>query len=664
MSVPFTLTVDWTNAGSFTASADDVSGRIKNDLGIVIDRGGDQPAILSPPMAGSMLFRLDNRSRDYSANNSTSPLAGLIVPGHPVRLKSDYLGITATATAGTGSAYDSIDGVSSYTIQAGDVLTYDIWWVGTTDFAAVDLDDGAGTRLKNLGAVDQNGLNAAPATNIASLAYNTWYSRQIPLPAGIIGKTISRFLIGIDSTWSVGDAGTKRPLVRNIRILDATRQTVQKTIFVWSDSSVTHTSRYTANGCSIDPSDWLQSWPLWGGYLDVPRQRSASEYLDVEFPCLGGLARLKNKLVSTALYQNITITSCLTVILDAVGWPSGTGFGGRMIDTSATTLSWWWLNNEDAYGAVMALLNSEGPGADIFEDNQGRFTFFSRTHKLTAVRSTDSQADLRDRDAPGYEPLFSRPWTYSESIKNIVNAATVTVVTRALQTSQVIWTVGTTISLSPSEVYRIDAVAASPFKTALTPVLGTDYALVSGSLSSIALNRTSGQRLTITITAGATGAVIDSAALDGTGLQLRARPVTIQQTFALNNTIDTSASIAKYGVQSWNSSYRPDIAVNVAQQLVNGVVSIYQNPRAQLSVTVNNATPGRQRQHLEREIGDRVTVRESQSGTEMDVWISRIQQQITHGGASHVVTFGCDQVFPQSYFVLDTSALGTDVLGF
>jgi hypothetical protein len=90
--------VDWSDAGTFTGTGENVTARVFARPGIISSRGRDQIRALTPPAAGTFQAELDNVSRDYSPENSTSPLDGLLYPGHKVR---------ATVFIGTEVLYDS-----------------------------------------------------------------------------------------------------------------------------------------------------------------------------------------------------------------------------------------------------------------------------------------------------------------------------------------------------------------------------------------------------------------------------------------------------------------------------------------------------------------------------------------------------------------------------
>lgn len=130
-----------------------------------------------------------------------------------------------TGIGGNDYHYVALTGPASYTLQAGDVLQYDVYWAKrgpAPQRIAVDLAGTLGATpvtLRASSAVDQNGLAAHPNTDLTARARGTWYHRDIPIPAGLQGATINTYLIA--SECDAGEAGTTvrpRAFLRNIKI--------------------------------------------------------------------------------------------------------------------------------------------------------------------------------------------------------------------------------------------------------------------------------------------------------------------------------------------------------------------------------------------------------------------------------------------------------------
>lgn len=82
------IEVDWNDDGDFSDTGEDVTARVDGDAGIVWSRGKDQIRQFAPGAAGQLGFLLNNYSKDYSPGNGSSPIAGLVTPGKAVRISS------------------------------------------------------------------------------------------------------------------------------------------------------------------------------------------------------------------------------------------------------------------------------------------------------------------------------------------------------------------------------------------------------------------------------------------------------------------------------------------------------------------------------------------------------------------------------------------------
>lgn len=151
-------------------------------------------------------------------------------------------------TTGSGSHYEYRDmaDVTDYTLQSGDYLEYDIYWTSSSDFCAFDFVCTDNSTLRDwAGVVDQNGLGVHPAIDISAYANGAWYSRVIAIPAGMIGKTVNRYLIATDGA---PNSSTKSSYLKNIRITNGSG-TVRKFIADKNEDSYLLTS-YDERGIS------------------------------------------------------------------------------------------------------------------------------------------------------------------------------------------------------------------------------------------------------------------------------------------------------------------------------------------------------------------------------------------------------------------------------
>lgn len=367
---------------------------------------------------------------------------------------------------------------------------------------------------------------------------------------------------------------------------------------------------------------------LFEGRVEAAVQHPETGQQSVGIEAIGVMNRLVGKTVSTALLENATADACITALLDAAGFPAA----DRTLGVGQTTLNYWWLDEEDAWRALVTLVNTEGPNATLYEVGKV-LTFENRNYRWETTRSNTSQATFR---GTGTEPLHSAPFIYDDGLRNVVNVCKVEIVTRTIAAVAVIWSFAPALSLAASEVktFIVRTSNADPFKGALDPVAATDYTLVSGAIASATLNRTSGGNATLTITAGAAGATL-------TGLQVRAEAITVATRTTIQNSVSTTASQTANGLKTYTLSVRPDISAAYALAFCDYVVSLWQSGRPTVTIAVNNGNATRLAQCLDREVSDRITVVEARSGLNQAVWINAINHRFSRG--YHVTTFGCEQ---------------------
>ncbi|MGA9771455.1 MAG: hypothetical protein WBV94_20650 [Blastocatellia bacterium] len=88
MAFPFGGLVDWNRAGNYLGTGKNVTSRMRSANGLSWGRGKDQDQERAPAAAGEATFVLDNRSRDYSPGNASSPIHPNVRPGCNARIRS------------------------------------------------------------------------------------------------------------------------------------------------------------------------------------------------------------------------------------------------------------------------------------------------------------------------------------------------------------------------------------------------------------------------------------------------------------------------------------------------------------------------------------------------------------------------------------------------
>jgi hypothetical protein len=82
----YTLGILWSRAGDYTGPLEDVSSYVPKSPDIVASWGRGDPRATADGVAGKLDFVLNNYQRQFSPENTASPIAGRQVPGTPVRL--------------------------------------------------------------------------------------------------------------------------------------------------------------------------------------------------------------------------------------------------------------------------------------------------------------------------------------------------------------------------------------------------------------------------------------------------------------------------------------------------------------------------------------------------------------------------------------------------
>lgn len=115
----YKLYVDWNADGTFVAVRDDLTKRVLDGRSpITIAYGRDTARTGSPISPGEAAFALNNQSRDYSPDNASSPLTGLVIPGRSVYIKGVLSGVDQPLFLGYLDDFDLQPGRDARYIQA------------------------------------------------------------------------------------------------------------------------------------------------------------------------------------------------------------------------------------------------------------------------------------------------------------------------------------------------------------------------------------------------------------------------------------------------------------------------------------------------------------------------------------------------------------------
>ncbi len=161
-----------------------------------------------------------------------------------------------------------------------------------------------------------------------------------------------------------------------------------------------------------------------------------------------------------------------------------------------------------------------------------------------------------------------------------------------------------------------------------------DYVLASGSIASITLSRTSGADCVLTITAGASGALIE-------GLQVRGQLVTVTATTQVTNTVDASDSIADYGDRPFKPTTRKEMSQSFAQSYCDDTVSYYKDPKVNVQVQMLGFDDALLEQMVSLDVSHRVTITDSHSGLNKDFYIEKVKHD--YDEFNLYTTFFCEE---------------------
>lgn len=422
-------------------------------------------------------------------------------------------------------------------------------------------------------------------------------------------------------------------------------------------------TNYDEPGVGYDegiPWDGLRTRGILTGLIEEPRQLPARQKRAVGISALGSMARLRGVTVSTPLYTSIRTDTAFGYLLDAAGWPAG----DRVISTGDTTLSYWWLDSANAWDAAVALLEAEGAGASLYEDGQGRIHFENRNYRLTTTRSTTSQATY-DETITGATDLGFTDFSYEPNWREVYNSITLNLKSRAVGSTAKVWEYGAVLSLAANETKIVYAElrGEDPVSSYTNLTVTTDYVVTAGSLVSVTTAWPSANLGMFTFVAGASGATVAGPASATTGPQARAARLSETSSQRITQTVSGSTLLSSTRTLDLTPTSGVIHSAAGAQSLVDAAVTYYRDPRPTISIGLAGSSVAMAQECCDREISDRITIQESQTGFEGDVWIEQIIWRLDSGALIRA-GFVCSRVLDAATPALwDTGLWDTDVWG-
>jgi hypothetical protein len=166
----------------------------------------------------------------------------------------------------------------------------------------------------------------------------------------------------------------------------------------------------------------------------------------------------------------------------------------------------------------------------------------------------------------------------------------------------------------------------------------------------LTLSRTTGSSATVFVKAIGGPAVID-------GMRLRAYPVRVASTFQVH--AEDSTSIDRYGRRSYSQD-APWAGIHDAEAIAQVLLAHRAERLPIISLRMVNGSDTRLTQQLSRDLSDRVTIVDAETGLNDEFYIERIEHTISEAGKFHETTFGLEKAatIPANVFRFDTAGQG------
>lgn len=367
---------------------------------------------------------------------------------------------------------------------------------------------------------------------------------------------------------------------------------------------------------------------LWCGVVDTIKQNPMLGDESVDVTCLGVISFLTGKPpfghgpLSTAVHLLETTDELIQEILDQVNFPGdfslGDGNPGEVIS------AYWWAEGKDPWTAILELLNSEGPNASLYETAYSwNLNFYNRVASESGRMATP---EAEFTDVPAGAIQIARPFNYDDGLDRLINYVRWELSERIFDAEvSNVWNYNDPLSLDPDEIatFGVSDSSSVPFTGTTSLAEGIDYVVLSGSVASISLDRESGETATLTVAASVAGVDIQF-------LQVRARLLSIVRKTVYVNTVGAplDTGIAKQGFNgpTWEGIFSSYIIENI-----NSMVVLWSNGRPMVFLTLQDINDDVLYEQVYRELMDRITVVETQSGISQDYWITNIKHTVTPG---------------------------------
>lgn len=376
-------------------------------------------------------------------------------------------------------------------------------------------------------------------------------------------------------------------------------------------------------------------FPLFTGYTDS-WQVSADNYplVVADFAAFDLLGRLAETTISTQVLQNVTTDVAAQTVLAAAGIVTSV-----IVETGATTLGYWWVDNQTALAALNDIALHEG--GTFFIDRYGYFRFWNRYHYLDDTTVTATLADS----------THVKKVAWRSTARDVINRAVVSCPVYTAGSTAVIWSLGATLTLAANEVVVFQVSSSDPFINAINPAVGVDFFYTALPAPTLALYATSGKATHLTVTNGVSPNTV-------TGIQVRAQPLTKTRTVEWFS--EDIASQADYGIKEYRATLEHLSDPNVGKDFADYMLLRYAKPLEAIEVTLKAGTGDSAEAVLATEVnaffGDRVALSLASVGVAWEGFIQAYDHRIR--GEFHEATFTVERSYPDSMLTLDDNVYG------
>ena len=321
------------------------------------------------------------------------------------------------------------------------------------------------------------------------------------------------------------------------------------------------------------------------GRIERPdyRETFIGRYVDLDI--IGNTGALLRVDVDTVHYAAINMDDAVVAILDEAGWPAA--FRDLQITSlSAVPLTHWYLNNADALRSNLALLDTAGPPAQIYENRKGQLSQLGIDWVVNLTRPAINLGPAVNIDVYTEQSA-------TVDVESQINAATAevsswtatTIVNNIWHTTDITVESGRSLTLIANFRNVV---------TSIEPLLdGTDYTNTGTGSATVTLQNARATEAEIVIEASGGTVVFDR-------IQLRGLILTDEQRRRV--TARNTTSIADLGTEKfWPGAIVPQINAVNAQALLNRLVGAYADAISSATLRVrleDNYAVASQLQHL------------------------------------------------------------------